>query len=77
LVWHEIEHKLASSLVLFDVPGLLFLGTSAGVKLLAINEALEAFGAQECFHFFAPGDVVVAIKVLNAVVVLFRSHEDR
>jgi hypothetical protein len=76
LVWHEIEHKLTSSFVLYDVPGLLFLGTSAGAKLFAIDKAPEAFGAQECLHLFAPGDIVVAIQVLNVMIVFLRSHND-
>ena len=67
LVWHQIEHKLASSLVLFDVLGLLLLAPSGGTLLLAINEVPEAFGSQESLHLFAPGSIVVAIKRLNAM----------
>ena len=74
LIWHQIEHQLSSSPVLFDVPGLLLLGRCAGARLFAIDESLQAFGAQEGLHLFAPGSVVVAIKRLNAVVVLLKGH---
>jgi len=67
LVWHHIEHQLASSLVLFDVPGLLLLVTSGGALLLSINQVPEAFAAQKSLHLFAPGSIVVAIKRLNAM----------
>ena len=74
LIWHQIEHQLSSSLVLFDIPGLLLLGWCGGVRLFAIYKMPEVFEMQECFQIFAPGGVVVAIKRLNAVVVLLRGH---
>ena len=74
LVWHQIEHQLSCSAVLFDVPGLLFFGRCAGARLFAIYESPEAFRAQEGLHLFAPGSVVVAIERLNAVIVLLRGH---
>ena len=74
LVWLQIEHQLSCSVVLFDVPGLLFFGWSAGARLFAIDESPQAFGAQEGLHLFAPGSVVVAIERLNAVIMLLRGH---
>ena len=61
LIWHQIEHQLSSSPVLFNIPGLLLLGWCAGMCLFAVYKAPEAFGIQECFHLFAPDGVVVAI----------------
>ena len=71
LVWHQIEHQFASSLVLFDILGLLLLVFSGGVLLLAIHKASEAFGAQESLHLITAGGVVVFIQRLNVVVVWF------
>ena len=61
LIWHQIEHQLSSSPVLFDIPGLLLLGWCAGAHLFAVYKAPEAFGMQEGFDLFTPGGVVVAI----------------
>ena len=57
LIWHQIEHQLSRSPVLFDVPGLLLLGWCAGARFFAIYELPEAFGVQEDFHLFAPDSI--------------------
>ena len=75
LLWHNIEHDFTTSLVLLDIPGILFNSSSSWTLLLAIHQFSEAFGVQQSLHFLTSCGVVGASEGLDMMELVFRGHK--